>query len=574
MWILSGQSLESSYESYEYDVTYQFTHAPGASTFTGVLLQGPMAEEEIKGSIKDGEITWTGDKLGKKRRTGQLNATYDCITSGRTFYMGKLLDTFVGRFDENFVSDTVSLAIETKAPPTQINVTGSWIIDVKNSNSTFKHYATYQLTHATDESTFTGVLLKAAMPEAEAEEKIKGSIKDGEITWTGDKLGKKRRTGQLNATCDRITSGKMFYMGHLIDSFVGRLEKRSSELSPTIETKTPPPQINVTGSWIIDVQSSNSTLSLTYQFVQVSGTSTFTGSVLMGSRKANELTGLLQDGEIQWKDKGNENTSYTGRINGACDRITDGQLLHRGRPCGAFVGRREGMPSTPQTTVKHATGAILQAHGAWLMMPPGAVPDGTVKLRRAAAKEKEDLCVARSKSDTAFRELQRESSVFEVEMESQQKTKHGPLKPSRFMLPISSANSHGIEVVHGNSMKEMRRIPKEKVEVKKRHVIVTDVAKGFRRFVTVIKNTFAKIGQPQRIGVAVFAPKLVDPNTTFPLIVAFYRDRPECKAEVAQLMASRKPHPCYCCCQSKSMNAKKGSTLTWKAGGGLMEVCV
>ena len=108
------------------------------------------------------------------------------------------------------------------------NVTGRWIIEMSSHGVPTGFPVTYEFEQAPGQATFTGSRLIGTTPNRQ----IEGRVEGGTITWTEDREKNRKRTGRLNATCDRITEGQVYYRGLLMgkQTFVGRLDK-------------PPPQV-------------------------------------------------------------------------------------------------------------------------------------------------------------------------------------------------------------------------------------------------------------------------------------------------------------------------------------------
>ena len=119
-------------------------------------------------------------------------------------------------------TDASSAADHTYTPfdSDHSNVTGRWIIEMSTHGSVFP--TTYEFEQAPGQATFTGSRLIGGTPNRQ----IEGRVEGGNITWTEDREKKRERTGRLNATCDRITEGQIYYRGTLSkQTFVGRLDR-------------------------------------------------------------------------------------------------------------------------------------------------------------------------------------------------------------------------------------------------------------------------------------------------------------------------------------------------------------
>ena len=121
-------------------------------------------------------------------------------------------------------TDALSAADHTYTPfdSDNSNVTGRWIIEMSSHGVPMGFPATYAFEQAPGQATFTGSRLIGNTPNRQVEGRVEG----GTIAWTEDREKKRRRTGRLNATCDRITEGQVYYRGTLSEqTFVGRLDK-------------------------------------------------------------------------------------------------------------------------------------------------------------------------------------------------------------------------------------------------------------------------------------------------------------------------------------------------------------
>ena len=133
----------------------------------------------------------------------------------------------------------------------------------------------------------------------------------------------------------------------------------ASIVTLVLQTKASPTEVfesgdsNITGRWIIEVDGSTSA---TYEFDQAPGQATFTGVRFFEGAEAaepnREIKGRVGDGEITWTEDRKKNHLQTGRINSAYNRITEGQMYHKGELLEhTFAGIQEKRrpPSLPCT---------------------------------------------------------------------------------------------------------------------------------------------------------------------------------------------------------------------------------